>query len=199
MSQLLIAQGDDSPETKALFERGVEAFEKIYQLHPADSVAGPADSVAVFPNYQGKASPVHRPATTPGWICGAGCWFFEGVAGEAALRRMGQRPRDAAGQWLGNIDGTFALALRDGSTGKLVVVTDRLGTLHVYTARLGSAVLICTSSLVLAAAAFGRGMEAAGSDVRWPPVPRDAPSVFRRFTLTVLPAVSRRRWEIRSR
>lgn len=151
MSQLLIAQGDDSPETKALFERGVEAFEKIYQLHPADSVAGPADSVAVFPNYQGKASPVHRPATTPGWICGAGCWFFEGVAGEAALRRMGQRPRDAAGQWLGDIDGTFALALRDGSTGKLVVVTDRLGTLHVYTARLGSAVLICTSSLVLAA------------------------------------------------
>jgi hypothetical protein len=151
MSQLLIAQGDDSRETKALFERGVEVFERIYQLHPADSVTGPADCAAVFPNYQGKAAPVERPATAPGWICGAGCWFFEGVGGEAALRRIGQRSRDAAGQWLQDIDGTFVLALRDGVTGKLVVVTDRLGSLHVYTARLGSTALICTSSLVLAA------------------------------------------------
>ena len=37
MSQLLIAQGEDTRETMALFDRGVEVFEKIYQLHPADS------------------------------------------------------------------------------------------------------------------------------------------------------------------
>jgi asparagine synthase (glutamine-hydrolysing) len=147
MSQLLIAQGDDPRETKALFDRGVEAFERIYQLRPADSV----DYAAVFPNYQGKASPVIRTTATPGWICGVGCWFFEGVTGEAGLRKIAEGSRDNAGEWLQNIDGTFVLALRDGVTGKLVVVTDRLGTLHVYTAQLGAAVLICTSSLVLAA------------------------------------------------
>lgn len=149
MAQFLIAQGDDPQETRSLFERGVEAFQRIYQLRPADSVTAPTMQAAVFPNGQGKAAPIHR--LFSGWVCGAGCWFFDGLTGEAALQRMGQRERDAAGQWLRDIDGTFALAWQDDTTGKLVVVTDRLGSLHVYTARLRATVLICTSSLVLAA------------------------------------------------
>ena len=138
-------------EVKELFDRGLAIFEKLYHVRPADSLIRQNDAVALFPNHQGKSAAVHRTTSPPGWLCGAGCWFFEGLAGQAALQQIGQRSRDTAGRWLQDIDGTFALALQDEKTGNVVVVTDRLGTLHVYTAGLRSTILICTSSLVLAA------------------------------------------------
>jgi len=153
MGQFLIVQGEDGGEVRGWFEAGLAVYESLAGLRPADSVADAQTAVALFPR---RVSPVEmvRPESARGrWCCGAGTWFYENRGGAEGLRRLlaaGEGGRSATA-WLQPIDGAFALALAGARPGVLHVITDRLGSLHLYRARAGSAVLLCTSSLVLAA------------------------------------------------
>jgi asparagine synthase (glutamine-hydrolysing) len=99
----------------------------------------------MFPSRNGQA-PGMQPCAGGGFLCGAGTWFYEKAAGEEALQRMAA---SAVKRWLGKVDGAFALAVIDGR-GEIRLVTDLLGTLHVYSAEIGPAAVVCTSSIVLA-------------------------------------------------
>ena len=135
-----------------VFERGVAVFEKIYQTASGRfrRPVRPARSRFSRITRGRPRGCIGRGSVAAGSVARA-VGSSKAWPGKQLCNGMGQRSRDAAGGWLQDIDGTFALALQDEATGKLVVVTDRLGTLHVYAARLGSTLLICTSSLVLAA------------------------------------------------
>ncbi len=152
MGQLLIVQASGGPETESLFRRGLALFESLHHIQPVAQQTTAAGAVAVLPSLHGPRTGIVEDGSG-GWICGAGTWFFEGAAGEEGLRRMLRHPRrdHSAAAWLKEIDGAFAIALSGPEPGALRVVTDLLGTLHIYSASTGSAAVICTSSLVLAA------------------------------------------------
>lgn len=153
MCQLFIVQGEDLEERTALFRRGLSLFQCLAHLRPMATAATAWEEVAVFP-FLKKATPGIVEDGESGWICGAGCWFFNGIAGEEALRAMawhGSRNNGPLNTWLKEIDGIFTIALAEPNFRRLRLITDRTGSLHAYTARSGLCALISTSSLVLAA------------------------------------------------
>ena len=151
MGQLLIVQGPDPEERGRLLDSGVAVFESLHRVRPASKADLFQSSIAVFPTRKGKGAGLLQDGL-PGWICGAGTWFYEGAAGEEGLRRLALHParEQDDSTWLRELDGSFAIALGDPRSGRLRIITDPLGTLHIYAARSGSATLICTSSLTLA-------------------------------------------------
>jgi asparagine synthetase B (glutamine-hydrolysing) len=151
MGQLLIVQGPDPEERKRLLDSGVALFESLHRVRPSNRVNLPQTSIAVFPPREGKAASLLQDGL-PGWICGVGTWFYEGLSGEEGLRRLAlhqaSRPDDST--WLRELDGSFAIALGEPGSDRLRIITDPLGTLHIYTVQSGSATILCTSSLTLA-------------------------------------------------
>jgi asparagine synthase (glutamine-hydrolysing) len=152
MGQLLIVQGPDAGETEELFRSAVAIFESIHKVKPVGQACTPQGSVAAFPMRKAPLAGLVQDGVG-GWICGAGTWFFERTAAEAGLRRLALHParKQNDSSWLKELDGAFAIALGDSETGELRILTDLLGTLHIYAARSGSSTIISTSSMALAA------------------------------------------------
>lgn len=135
-------------------ERARAAFLRIAGLSPQAELRDGARAVALFPSLARPNGALLRETGEHGWIGGAGACFYQGAAGEDGLRRMARAaPRAASGleSWMDASDGPFAVVVPGFERGELAVCTDRLGTIHAYSAAAGDAVLLCTSSLILAA------------------------------------------------
>jgi hypothetical protein len=154
MSQLLLIEGEDPVQVAGLYRRAVSCFRSHWYTEPHDQLVTPSVVVAVFARFRKPAaSRIVRARGSGEWICGAGTWFYQDETGERALQRILEDPKrsaDLPDAWLQDVDGQFAIALGDHPSGNVLVITDRLGMLHVYAALVGSSVIICTSSLVLA-------------------------------------------------
>ncbi|MBV9267442.1 MAG: hypothetical protein JO061_14820 [Acidobacteriaceae bacterium] len=106
-------------------------------------------AVLKFPKLNGDRSKIVQDAATQSWACGAGTFFTPQRYGDAALPLLlEQRPSE---ETLDEWNGIFALAAFAGPQRELSIITDRLGSLHVYKTTLRGCVLISTSSLILAA------------------------------------------------
>ena len=142
MGQLFIVQGDDPREAREWFERGIAAATFLRGSAPLDRFEEPGLGVAVFPRKVAATGIVRDPANTldrqaaPAWICGAGAWFYQGLAGAEGLRRLAaQAFRQATPEaWLQPVDGAFAIVLPGKEPGQLTALTDRRGTIHLYQA-----------------------------------------------------------------
>lgn len=156
MSQLLIVQSSEWEPPNLLFGAGLTLFDTLCELRPSDSIEGATLSVAVFPRTKARSSGIVRAKNSNRWLCGAGTWFYQGVSGEEGLRKLLDHPQFSTNNpdaYLQDLDGQFVVASGDCSSGKLIVVTDRLGILHIYAVQIGTAQVISTSSIVLAALA----------------------------------------------
>lgn len=152
MSQLFVVQGSDPKEVATLSSRAQQLFDCICSLRPNDCFLVGSASVMTFPRLQpGRAKIVRQPSSNS-WICGAGTFFYSGSTGEAALSCLIEKTAagDDIARHLENMDGSFALVLGNSRTDEVVAITDRLGTLHLYTASHGSCQILTTSSLILA-------------------------------------------------
>ena len=148
MSHLLLIQGPDSAVTLPLFRQASSLFQQVHGLRQYDSVTTPSAAIALFPR---------RMSTTPsgvkvagGWICGVGSWFYEGLTDEAALARVAHTLESFDGTpdaSFRELDGHFALLSQ--RTDDSLIVTDRLGELHVYIAHVNSCLVLSTSSIIL--------------------------------------------------
>ncbi len=153
MGPLLIVQGPDRAASEALFASGVAAFRSLAGLEPAATIAPePATArpwVASFPQLCARESGLYR--GDGGWMSAAGTMFFRRRAGRRALEDLAAASAGATlTGLLCDVDGIFALAM-GGAGDELTLVTDRLGSLHLYLAKSGSCLLASTSSMVLAA------------------------------------------------
>ena len=151
MGQLLIVQDPDPKARAGIFTAGIAFFKSLYRVQPLGEIHLPEASLALFPPRQSPAAGFLQEENT-GWVCGVGTWFFAGAAGQDGLRRLALHPareRDSAA-WLKELDGAFAIALAGPHPGDVRIITDPLGTLHIYAVQSGSATIISTSSLTLA-------------------------------------------------
>jgi asparagine synthase (glutamine-hydrolysing) len=148
-AQLLVVHGPDASSVRAVFEEALRVHRRLFGAEPDDAALGAATGVAVFGSARGPAGTIAR-AADGRWVAGAGVIF----PGHAAELLLGRSP--GLDGTLACVEGMFALALGDPSARTLTLVTDRLGSLHLYrTAVLRTAVL-STSSMVLAALAAPR-------------------------------------------
>ncbi len=156
MGQLLIIQeGRDALAGRDLFRMGIHYFQELAGLTPTDEMRCGGTAVAKFPKRFGPATGIVRGTGPKRWICGAGTWFYEQTTGSEALARLCATPLmpDSQDRDLAGIDGLFAIAVGDAATQEFCLITDRLGSLHVYMATVDSCLVVSTSSMVVAALA----------------------------------------------
>jgi len=156
MSQLLIVQSSKSELTNQLFTKGLTLFNSLCKLRPCSNIASATLAVAVFPRTKTQSSGIVRAKTSSRWLCGTGTWFYQGVSGEEGLHKLLDQPQFSTSDpnaCLQDLDGQFVVASGDGDSGELMIITDRLGILHLYAVQIGTTQVISTSSIVLAALA----------------------------------------------
>jgi hypothetical protein len=154
MGQLLIVQGEDERQVQSVFQKGLCAFEKLAKLRPQQELSSGSTAAAKFPKLLKPTSGIIQNSIVPGWITGAGTWFYDGHTGELALAvllRALVSGNQSLERCLDAADGMFVIASGNPTTNELVVITDRIGILHVYTTRINSCLVLSTSSMVLAA------------------------------------------------
>jgi hypothetical protein len=155
MSQLLLVQGAEAGVVQPVFGALLALFESASGIHPTDQLCSSGVAVAKFPMLQAPASGIVRNPGTGTWACAAGVPFRNGASCGADLDTIAANwnsRQDAITQEMAEVEGSFLLALGNRAGNDCAyVVTDRLGTLHAYTAEINSCTVISTSSLVLAA------------------------------------------------
>jgi asparagine synthase (glutamine-hydrolysing) len=154
MGQLLVVQGTEIEAVQSLFQTALRCFESLHSLQPSAQSFCCTTATAKFPRLKAATAGILRDPGVQAWLCAAGTYFYQDSSGEDALRGLAPRmhaSRTELASALADFNGIFALAGHDCSTGELRVITDRLGSLHIYTAVIDSTLVVCTSSLVLAA------------------------------------------------
>ena len=165
MGQFLIVQASEHGATEAIFRNGLRAFERIAGLQPSGCLFSPRLAMASFPQLLGAGAGLTVEPESGRRVCQAGLCFYRGRAGTAALEELALDLENGVST-LDDLEGIFALASARPGSGELTVITDRLGSLHVYLAPLGPACLITTSALV-AAAVCGAGWDRLPRRCRW--------------------------------
>lgn len=150
MGPILIVHGGESGRREALFARALERFHSLCGLAPAARICHASTLAASFPQHCCAALGAWTSEGKKRWACGAGTWFFQGKAGLRGLQALMESFERFPG-CLAGIDGIFSLAIGDSEKDELLLVTDRLGSLHLYLAELDGCWIVCTSSLVIGA------------------------------------------------
>jgi asparagine synthase (glutamine-hydrolysing) len=151
MGQLLVVQGSDSGAVERLFARALRLFESLCGLTPCDRQASGTTAVAKFPRLSAPTTGIVRAGQGSAWICGAGTFFDAIRVDEPVLGMLLDRLPKSGESALTDLNGIFAIARHDPVSGILEVITDRLGSLHIYQATIDSCLVISTSSMVMAA------------------------------------------------
>jgi hypothetical protein len=154
VGQLLAVHSTVPELTAAVFQRGLALFRSLSRLAPFDQVGfGTITAAAVFAPLRSCGHQIWR-SREGGWLSWAGpCLAGDALGGTVeglGTALTGAKSEANTDRILSGVDGSFVLAL-SGPDGSLRVITDRLGTLHAYTTTVDGAVVIATSSAVLAA------------------------------------------------
>ncbi len=155
MGQWIVIQDDDQDRINRLGEIAVDRFQSLCGLTPQAAVRSPNAAVWKFPRRLHPGTAIARAESGQGFTTIAGTWWFGGSCDEAALQALNatmqspENPVDA----LRKLDGSFGVAACREETDELIAITDRIGTIHLYETRIGSARLVSTSSMVLASLA----------------------------------------------
>lgn len=153
MSQFLIVQGSIPEQVQEVFSTGLKTFEDVAGMRPQGCHAIPGKlAVASFASLVRGSVPIHTAAQW--WSCQAGSLFWDRRAGAPAanafLDQFSGTPPEGLPHAMRAADGSFAVGIGRGD-GSFWVITDRIGTIHVYHSRMSGCTVVSTSSLVLAA------------------------------------------------
>lgn len=136
----------------ALFREGLRLAAALKGQRPSAVVEGEFASVASFARQNGTGAPVVVDPATGDWLVASGTWFHDaGLANGQEDRLLARASEVGPDQLADELEGFFAIAIGRTSTREVSVITDLPGTLHCYTRDVDGAMVIATSSLVLAA------------------------------------------------
>ena len=153
MSHLLAVVGKDACQT-GTFARLLARFEKLSGCRPSDQAENAFCSLALSsPEFGPRQSLVIDPESGA-FLAIVGAWVE--IAGFASPERLLQRclhePLESIAR---DIEGAFFLVFGDPRTHGIAMVTDIVGSLHVFFREVPGGLAICTSARALAALGVG--------------------------------------------
>ena len=154
MGQILVVQGEDPVQARAIYASALSLYESLSHLKPCSELTAGSTAVAKFSRLKAETPGIRHSVDGRYWICAAGTYFYRGVTGSDGLDLLlAEMPRIDAGDGtcLTDMDGIFGLACGSCNGDDLTVVTDRLGSLHLYMATVDSCLVLSTSSMIIAA------------------------------------------------
>ena len=152
MGQFFAITGRDSYATAKLARQALLLFQELAGLRASDCFHSPRAVLVKFPKLKAESSRILRDEEGL-CVMGAGTWFYGREIGERALAGLSadtDKLRLTNDTALRLLDGSFALCYRSAGQDGFSIVTDRVGTIHVYVRQIENCTIACTSSLILA-------------------------------------------------
>ncbi len=148
---ILLSRPEHRAERSLLSRAGLEIFRETKSRSTSESIESDWASAAAFPRRNGTGSRVVSDEATGSWLIAAGTWFHRSglQSGEEAslLRRYLDSGADALAQ---HLEGFFAIAIGDGRSREVSVLTDIVGSCHCFAAEWEHGIALSTSSFALA-------------------------------------------------
>lgn len=131
------------------FRRLVDASRAIHGLTPDSLVREPWSYVASFPRRNGSGNPVASDPGTSSWLAIAGTCFHES-GNQDPEHLLRQYLRGGAERLARDLEGFFAVLIGDGRTKHVTIITDIIGSYHLYIRQMADITAASDSSLALA-------------------------------------------------
>src|SRR5271166_329824 len=136
-------------QTDELWNRVAKALIRDENGRQFDTASTPWSFAISSSRWNGTRAPVIIDRETESWLAILGTWFHNSGA---------SRPESILQQYLSvgperlarELDGFYAVIISDKRTRETVVITDVVGSLHLYVRQFRDAVALSTSSLILA-------------------------------------------------
>src|SRR5580700_1676692 len=155
MGQFCIIRSEDTEERCRVTSQVVQLFASLSGLKPdVQRRFGTTTELMLFPSKHGGTQVILEADRERHGMAVVGTFFYGGKNGATGLRALASSLDVDDPKWessLADIDGCFVVIRTDYAGDGITIITDRLGSLHVYVARKGGCTAISTSALVLAA------------------------------------------------
>lgn len=154
MGQFCIIQSEDAEERSRVSARAASLFAALSGLKPEAQWSSGDAQLMLFASRHGGPPAVLESVHGRNALAVVGTCFYAGKSGVSGLRALATRLDTEDREWesaLKDIDGCFVVIRTDADQRHITMITDLLGSLHVYVARQGACIAVSTSALVLAA------------------------------------------------
>lgn len=149
MAGFYVMSGTGEP-ARSVADADISRWRDLKQRTISDQLTSDAIHVAIIGTTQ---TPERKIARTPvgDWLSSAGAWIHTpGKIAQGESQTLLERYLSIGAKALAQeLDGTFALAIGDNRSGKIYIISDPRGSLHVYLRSTPTGVAICTSSMAL--------------------------------------------------
>jgi hypothetical protein len=148
---IVLPKRSDSIPSHLLFERAVAGARKLGRQQPKQIEKIDEAHAASFPRLNGSASQIAVDKRTGDWLLTSGTWFHPNVLASDRERALLHRYQEVGVQRLVHeMEGFFVVVIGDARSGTTYVITDLVGSCHAFWRQLPAAVLLSSSSLLLA-------------------------------------------------
>jgi len=148
---VIVPSRGNSQEAKERFHHGVQFAKRVRRQKPSKQFEAGWVSVATFPRMNGSLCPLIFDEQRGDWVLVSGTWFHKEGWGsgkeQQLLRRLQQVGPEIVAQ---ELEGFFGLVFGDSRRKKVSVVTDIIGSCHVFERIAPEFSAISGSSLILA-------------------------------------------------
>lgn len=138
----------NTPEAAQTISSDCRRLQNIKRLQISDALDADWASASVL-RYPDRDTGI---AKTPDgiWLCSAGTWVHKGgIPSSDASALLRRYIAVGAEQLAMELEGVFAVAIGDPRTRTVAIITDPMGSLHVYTRITPAGIACCTSSMAL--------------------------------------------------
>jgi asparagine synthase (glutamine-hydrolysing) len=139
----------DLAAAESLSQRAVQAMTANAGRPPDSTIRNSWSFAAAFARQNGSSSAIASDANTGSWVAVVGTCFHQSACNDPdSLLR--QYLSHGADQLSRSLEGFFAVIVGDGGTKEIIVITDVIGSCHLYCRQTGDAIVLSSSSLALA-------------------------------------------------
>jgi len=139
-----------SPEGKSILQDGVRLGSRLSLGVPTSQLELEWLKIVQFPRVHGPGSAIACDPQTGSSVVTSGTWFHrEGIASGKELLLLQRYLAVGAEQLANELEGFFAIAIGDARTSELYLITDIIGSYHLFWRMLPGGLLISGSSRLL--------------------------------------------------
>lgn len=150
----VIGSKKNSTAAAAVFRRGLAQAQRIKGCAPTYVQENGCAQMAAFARQNGAPAPIAQDAATGSWLLAAGSWFHSAGYGSGDEARLLERLlQTGAAPVAQELSGFFTLVFGHAPTHETIVITDLIGSRHVFLRELEHGVALGSSSLLLASLA----------------------------------------------
>lgn len=134
-----------------LVRTAIDSARWVWSTPQINDATEPWASAAAFARRNGSGSTIASDGRSGSWLLAIGTWFHGDGYASGSEPRLLQAYLQTGGLGLARaLEGFFCIAIGDGRTQEVLVITDIIGSCHCFTRFFYSGIVVSSSSLVLA-------------------------------------------------